>query len=305
MKSTPLTMVIVTFHNDFPLLHRLLESVDKFCIISQIKVIKIVLNDRFMYAQSLVDLVKEFTRLPIEIIPAQNLRPELEQFNWHSQQLFKCVVANCVDTDWYLLHDSKDFYVEPVNFDLECFTTDNRAIMKLDYRNHTTGGYFGCAPFSLAFKICHSVWKQDYQDNLAWHLPTYTPFFVKTEMMKNMVLELESITLGLFPYLFSISVYEDQFATEFFLYSAYCSRTNGLADYAEIAPNADPNSLRLAGYYNKIQQIKVIDVHFPPNPVSGEKFHHRGSTWVWRDNSWVNMLEITQGNAIVKNLFKN
>jgi hypothetical protein len=279
--SKQLTIVIVTYHGDFPLLERCLTSFEKYINLDQVKAIKIILNDLPIYTNALQSIINKYTNLKLELVSSATLEPVItEYFNWNTQQLFKLLACNVVDTEWYLIHDCKDYYVKHVDFFKDCFTDDGRAITKLDHTQYSDynrhGG--GFLPFNLAYEIACNVWGISRQDTAIWHLPTVTPFFVKTDTMKGMVRELKSMIRGFFPYLFNLAINEQRVATEFLLYSAYCFSKNQLADYADWSINT--------AYYSKLKQSKDLRIYFPPNPQENEKYFHNGQIWQFNEGTW-------------------
>lgn len=280
LKSNQITIVIVAYHNDFALLDRCLKSFEDHCDLDQIHSIKVILNDFPIYNQSLQELLNKYPALKLDMIPAFDLEPAITNFfNWTTQQLFKLIVCDRIETNWYIIHDCKDYYTEKVDLLTDCFTEDGRAVTKLDYTLYNTNKQgSGLIPFTLANEISCKVWGVDPSDSNWWHLPTTTPFFVKTEMMCAMVNELRSILKGFFPYLFSLEINEQRFVTEFLLYSAYCTRQNNLADYADRSEK--PN------YYNKLQQSKDLRITFPPNPKENQKICIEGTIWVYTNQIW-------------------
>jgi len=277
-----ITIVIVAYHGDFALLERCLTSIDKFCNLEQIKAIKVVLNDAPTYTKSIKDILDQFPNLKLELVSSYELEPVItEYFNWNTQQLFKLLISEYVDTEWYLIHDCKDYYTETVDFLTDCFTKDNQAITKLDHTQYSDamrhGG--GLLPFNLAHEIACKVWGIDASDTVRWHLPTTTPFFVKTSMMKNMVSELRGMLRGFFPYLFSLAINEQRFCTEFLLYSAYCMKQNGLSDYADKSQKSN--------YYNKLEQSKDLRIYFPAWPEEKQKHFASGKVWIYEQGQWL------------------
>lgn len=285
-ESKQLTIVIVAYHQDFALLNRCLTSIEKFCNFDQIHSIKVVLNDLPTYTKPLEEILNKFQNDKIELVKSQTLEPVItEYFNWNTQQLFKILISEIVETEWYLIHDCKDQYTGYVDFFKDCFTPDGRAIMKLDHTQYSDynkhGG--GFLPFNLAYEIACNVWKVSRQDTAIWHLPTTTPYFVKTKMMQEMVSDLRSMVRGFLPYLFNLAINEQRFATEFLLYSAYCFNKNQLADYVDWSVNKD--------YYSKFKQSKDLRVQFPPNPLPNEKCFHAGKIWQFMDGAWLPAVE--------------
>ena len=280
--SKQLTIAIVTYHQDFTLLERCLTSIKDYCNLDQIHSIKVVLNDLPTYIKPLSALLEKFPGMKLELVTSHTLEPVItEYFNWNTQQLFKILVSNIIETEWYLIHDCKDYYVDKVDFFEDCFTKDNRAYMKLDhtqyYDYNKHGG--GLLPFNLAHEIACKVWGHDPHDTTKWHLPTTTPFFVKTQMMKDMVEELRSTVRGFLPYLFNLAINEQRFCTEFLLFSAYCFKRNQLADYCDLSANRT--------YYQKINQSKDKRISFPACPTEHEKYFEGGNVWVYEQGQWL------------------
>jgi hypothetical protein len=260
---------------------RLLESIKKHCQVDQIASISVVLNDQAIYLTPVKKLLDQYPTLPITLIPSYDLEPVVtEYFNWNTQQLFKCLVSNKIDTEWFLIHDCKDYYTEDVDLLADCFTPEGKALMKLDHTQYSDynrhGG--GLLPFNLAHEIACNVWGVDSNDTAKWHLTTTTPFFVKTQMMRDMVSELKSMVRGFFPYLFNLAINEQRLSTEFLLYSAYCTKRNNLEDYSDWGRNFT--------YYRKIKQSKDLRVSFPDNPAMNQKYFDNGKIWHWTGKTW-------------------
>ena len=275
------TFAVIAYHQDFTLLDRLLHSVEMYCDINQIDSIKIVLNDPLVYLDNLNAILKKYLNLKIELILAHTLEPRINNgFGWNSQQLFKCLLSEHITTDWYIIHDCKDYYTQPVDLIKDAFTSDGKALMRIhqngDFKGLQNDG--GLAPFNLAHDIACNVWGVDNQDTVQWHLPTTTPFFVKTEMMQGMVNELRDMVRGFLPYLFNLSMNDQRFATEFLMYNAYCTARNNLDNYMDWSYNSD--------YYKKIGQSKDLRLNFPPNPQPNQKCFLNGTVYEWDGNIW-------------------
>lgn len=251
-RPTKITIAIITFHKDFMLLENLLSSIYKNWNPEEIDSIKLVLNDKKRYYTEFSALVEKNTHpnFKIDILYIDDLFPDLPEYvslDWHSQQLFKCLVSNHISTDWYIIHDCKDFYTAPVELSF-CFDEIGRATMHLDHTrynhryNHSSTSdnlsdghwaHWGFGPFVAAYHVGCEIFGVDPSDYKNFHLPFVTPFFVKTQLMKEMLAELKSTSKGLFPYLFSVSLDGQQFLTEFMAYNAYCAAKNHLGDYVD------------------------------------------------------------------------
>lgn len=241
-RPTSITIVVVTYHNDFTLLERFLNSVYEFWNPEQIDKIIIIFNDKIRYRPTFDALIKKYTKLKFKLqsIYPEDLEPKMEFFDWHSQQLLKCLISKEITTDWYLVNDCKDFYTRPVDMD-SMFDNQGKAIMQLDhqrYPNEPTvppgpSSYWTPGPFSLALSVSYEIFDLDPQDHKLIHFPTTTPFIIKTEIMQGMVSELKGMMKGFFHYLFSVYLDGQCLVTEFLLYSAYCYKTTNYRDYVD------------------------------------------------------------------------
>lgn len=281
MLPSKLTIAIIAYHGDLLLLHRLLTSIEKHCNLDQIDSIKIVMNDRPVHYPAIKRVTDNFLNLKIQLVTPFELEPRVNFFHWNSQQLYKCVIADIIDTEWYLIHDCKDFYTSNVDFFKECFNPEGKAITQLDHSTLNTQ-MTGPLPFSMSLEVSSTVWGVDFLEHKKWHLPTITPFFVKTEVMRSMTKELKSMMKGLFPFLFDIKIDHDRFTTEFFLFSAYCTARNNLTDYVDWSYNKS--------YYDKVSQSKDLRISFPNYPVKGQKFYSNGTMWIRDEMDWVELV---------------
>lgn len=281
LTTKKITIVVVAFKNDIHLLCRFLTSVKTYCVLDQLDVIKIIINDSYSHNKFFENIKSRFHELPIEIVPALDVDSRLTLYNWNTQQYLKLVSARLVNTEWYIIHDCKDHYTDHVDFFSECFTRDGKAIIKLDHTNylHNSRDTNGTGFFNLALDITNKIYNSS--SNTHWHLPTVTPFFVKTEVMMKMIDDLEVRLEGFFPVLFSISVNEERIFTEFLLYSAFCTNYNKLNDYVDISYGTT--------YYSKIKQDKSLRAEIIPiNPNLGQKFLLDNEIWSWDGHQWIN-----------------
>jgi hypothetical protein len=241
-KPEKITIAIITFHRDFTLLSNLLQSIYRNWNPNEIDSIKVVLNDKPIYYDIFNNTI-ERNRHPLFKLDKffhYQLEPRLHTLDWFSQQMFKCLISDHVDTDWFLINDCKDTYENKVCID-DCFDEHGRAIMHIDHTRKSIGGentsHWGFGPFSHAYNNSCSIFNVEPEDHKHIHLPYLTPFFVKTSMMKDMVAKLKSSTSGLggnfFPFLFSLHLDGQLFVTEFLLYNAYCISQNNLKDYID------------------------------------------------------------------------
>lgn len=242
-KPKKLTIVIITFHQDFALLSNLLQSIYENWNPNEIDSIKVVLNDSATYHEQFEQVIKNNTDPLFQInkVFHYELDPRMDILGWHSQQMFKCLISELIDTDWFLIHDCKDIYIDKVSID-DCFNDQGKAIMWIDHTipSHDDGNPNidqGLGPFVVAHTNSCNIFGIDPKEYAYIFLPFTTPFFIKTSMMKAMVSELKTRTSGLgsnfFSLLFSLHIYRNSFVTEFLLYNAYCISQNNLIDYVD------------------------------------------------------------------------
>ena len=261
-KPEKITIAVVTYHGDFLLLERFLQSVYAYWKPEQIDNICIVLNDRSIYIKEFKKLIKKNSdpRFNITTIQPYELEPRSEYFDWHSQQLFKCLIADVINTDWYIIHDCKDYYTQPVDIS-DAFDDSGRAIMHMNHIRYSSNDKVpvvpGCAwspgPFSVALKVSFEIFGLDYNDHKTYHFPTNTPFIVKTDIMKSMVAEMKGMLKGMFPFVFSATLDGQCLVTEFLLYGSYCYSKTKNKDYVDW----DVNHRK---FYIGIQQSKDLRI---------------------------------------------
>lgn len=264
-KITPvkiISMVVVTYHNDFKLLERFLKSVYDNWNPAEIDKICVILNDTAPYYREFDALIKRNTNKHFKLTAhyAHELEPKLDNFGWNSQQLLKCLSYTLVDTEWYIIHDCKDYYSEPLQI-IDVFNDQWQAIMKLDHTRRPNeprvpicpGASWVPGPFSLALKMSYTIFDLDYQDYRFVHFPSGTPFIVKTEIMKDMVVELKGMMRGFFHLLFSIFLDGQLFVTEFLLYGAYCNKKHKWNDYVDWSDDCKDRK-----FYNAVLQSKDL-----------------------------------------------
>lgn len=236
-----ITIVIVTFNKDFFLLVKLINSIYKNWSRKQLDSIKIILNDSIRYKDEFDKIVSSLrnNKFTIDVFYMYELEPRITYFDWHSQQMAKCLISKYIKTDWYLIHDCKDYYISSVSIE-DCFDEFGKATMPIDQARYNSveavpypTSHWGFGPFNLAYQHCCGLWGLDSRDHKQKHLPFLTPFFVKTENMSDMIDQIKDMFKDLFPYIFSLYLDGQVFVTEFLLYNAYCTSKNDLSDYVD------------------------------------------------------------------------
>lgn len=123
-----ISMVIPTYNRDLACLERLLDSMLTYWQIDQLSDVLIVLNDKEWVYPKLQAVATDpiYSLLPIRTMQAKELmdNPE-DEWGWSTQQHIKLKAADLFRTPWYIIHDSKDYYVDHVN--IQDFVVDDRA----------------------------------------------------------------------------------------------------------------------------------------------------------------------------------
>ena len=105
------TLAVVTCNQDLLLLRRLVNSIYQHWYHDDVQEIVVVYNDTdFNTAASWINnLAQEGIKL--RVIDCHNMWPTQTQHDWHSQQQLKLLISEYISTDWYIIHDSKDYYI--------------------------------------------------------------------------------------------------------------------------------------------------------------------------------------------------
>lgn len=265
MSKTPekITIAVVTYHEDFNLLKRFLDSVFAFWKKEQLDCIKVIFNDTIFYKKEFKDIITPYLNreIPVHVHYSDDLYPEMYKHDWCSQQFYKLIISEYIEQEWYIIHDCKDYYVEDVCIE-DIFTSNGRATMQLDYTRKpglqkelaSPVSIWTPGPFMFAFEQTCDMFGVDHRDYKSWHLPTTTPFLAKTDVVKDLVNEMTTKLGKLFPMMFSFHTDGQLVATEFLLYNAYVTSKDLLNKlYCDWFVNHKQ-------YFNKIKQSKDLRI---------------------------------------------
>jgi hypothetical protein len=260
-----ITIAVVTYHEDFKLLQRLLDSIFLFWKKDQIDCIKVIYHDKLIYKKEFMKIIKQYLKkeIPIEIYYANDLCPSIQRYDWCSQQYYKLIISKYIKQDWYIIHDCKDYYIDHVCIE-DIFSEDGKATMQLNFLRYSNfkstsnqvspSSIWTPGPFMFAFEQTCEMFEVDFTNYMSWHLPTTTPFIAKTEIVKELVSKMSKKLGTLFPKLFVLH-YDGQFvATEFLLYNAYVTSKN-LLNILYCDWNTNHRK-----YFNKIKQSKDLRI---------------------------------------------
>lgn len=144
--------------------------------------------------------------------------------DWTSQQAVKMLAAKLVTNATYLILDTKNHFIRPLTAQ-SMFSEDARLRMPL--------GHFH-VPYQPYFEAALSYFNAQVALPLPAALPTITPFLANTQIVCDMVVEMEIREKRPFIQIFT----DGKRYREFYLYLAYIlARKGGLEPYYENRPN--------------------------------------------------------------------
>jgi hypothetical protein len=194
-------LVTVTFSNDLALMKLQANSIDRF--IAQPCVHWVVIEDDvFSMEKWASELSPYYTRHTLKLLKNDLV---LDRIGWIRQQVLKLTIADKIDAEFYLILDSKVFFVRPV--DLDTFPLDegdDSLFDRVDILYEKWGEWLSHVERFTGKSIPNSFWR------------IYPPFRVKTSSVKNM---LHSTNV---PKLFSSPIVNQ---SEFLLYRFYSNAT--------------------------------------------------------------------------------
>jgi hypothetical protein len=110
-----ITLVVVTYRLDIALLERFITTAVQYWDKSQLQKILVIYNDTYEYFVKHQDFIKQLAPDLVDLRWCNTLWPEQDQYDWCSQQQLKLLAAEHVDTEWFIVHDSKDYYTKPTD----------------------------------------------------------------------------------------------------------------------------------------------------------------------------------------------
>lgn len=212
-----ITVVVVTYKQDYDLLDRQLASAEKYLPYEY--AYHIVVNDKKKYLQEVYDIVSKYPQRNITVTHRSELA-DIEDLNidgWASQQIFKLLVSNIIDSKYYLLLDSKDYYVD--HFDHNKYAKDGKLLLPSGSRELWTEEFINYSKNSC------QVIGADYQQFVENTIYNHPPFYIQTQYCRDMIDFLKDNDLDLLDLLAHKNPAETQ-CTEFYLYNAWCVKNN-------------------------------------------------------------------------------
>ena len=208
-------IVIVAYEKELNQLDLLLKSIVRYFNFSSLgEIFVITQEDGDRYKLFLESKYRNFP-IDIEFHTQEFLLGHVAyKSGWHLQQIIKLLAYKLVATDFYLVLDTKNFFVN--NVDINDFLFNGKALYKrFTERNHiglTMGEYFVKS---------YATFELDASSYLDKSMGPLTPFVFKRSLVEDMVkFLLEKFSKNSFTTVFM----EDVKGSEFYLYCAYCHR---------------------------------------------------------------------------------
>lgn len=252
-----ITLVVITFRNDFQLLDRLLASIYAYWDTKEVAEIIVVMNDKYEYMKPFNDLVDacEEPSIPIRRLWANELSPEMDQYDWYSQQFLKLLVSDLVNTDWFVIHDCKDYYKGHCN--LTYFFSDSCQAYGCVNLWKPNNMYTGPGIFEAEYTRAYRLWGMDFRNHKNFTLKYVTPFICRTQTIKDLVSDLRKKFQTVFDLLLFLQKDHKPLFTEFALISAYVTfKGQLLMDYTMTEPNYN-NYHYIASRSKDLRRIEV------------------------------------------------
>jgi hypothetical protein len=209
--AVDLSLVTVTFWNDFDLLDRQLTSIDEFLTPGYAH--NIILNDSIKHLAELNDILSQHTKHNYNVYHCEQIPGFINhKTGWFNQQICKLIVANVIASKYYLILDSKNYVVK--SFDPTTWIKDEKITMlKLE----------PLGDFVEWFKESCRLFDLEVDNNSAMN--AVTPFIMKTQYVQDLLSYLQSRDLKLTDVIGNHT--DSKFkCVEFYLYNLWLIYTN-------------------------------------------------------------------------------
>lgn len=211
-----ITFVVVTCLKDIKLFERFITSINEYWDSSTLQRLIVVVNEEKEYLPDFQQFKCSALTRWLTVEDVLGHIPKNNRLNgWHSQQQIKLVISKYVETEYFIIHDSKDFYV----------------------RNSTLSNYFDDRGLIKYHLTNDDTYRQEYKNAcelVGIELPNlklkhWTPVVVHTQTQNEMVKEyLDKLGPFLFNQLTFLYGQHGQLFTEFGLFNAYLSSKSKL-----------------------------------------------------------------------------
>ena len=195
--------------------------------------------------------------------------------NWFSQQIYKILVARCVEADHYLVLDGKNHFIRPVNYK-DYFNSERKPRLFKGYPGSMVKYYHRCLQYFGAV--------DPYADK-SEQLVTTTPYLLKKADVLDMVRHIEEKERTSFIQFFER--YKFTSISEFYLYSTYLILTKKIDNYRLTMYNFRSIMSNPTASYNIYEKIGVGTLNNPKIKIFGL---HRAAVLTMDDTYKQNLL---------------
>ena len=209
-----ISLVTITCKKDFKILERQLISLDSFCEPSFTH--NIILNDDLEHLPELISLVNNFKKFDYKIYNYSDfdLSHQWDNLDWYNQKILKLLCCKIIDTNFYLITDSKDYFTisfNPVDLISNGIAAQTRA--------QVTGG----GEFEQYYINSFELFDLNPDDYRNFTTDSHTPFIMETYYVKSLLTYLEEQNIKL-NHLLAPNL--DKNVTEFYLYIAWLEKNS-------------------------------------------------------------------------------
>jgi hypothetical protein len=230
MKSN-LDIVVVTFRQELDMLALQLRSIDLFAADDLIRAIFVVLNDRNDDVSRYLDKIQSILSLypkiddKVRLIPVETLIPAhtlIHENGWRSQQAIKLIMSAIVETEFYLVLDTKNHFVRPVQ--RQDFISDSGKPYT-HIHDYSRGSPAFLDHLRGAFEYFDAEMGQR---RITCGLPAITPMVLKKSLVVETIREVERRGMNFYEAFLSQESLQN--STELLLYYAYLTKSLGAID---------------------------------------------------------------------------
>jgi hypothetical protein len=161
--------------------------------------------------------------------------PEQESYSWYTQQQLKLLAADYINTSWYIIHDSKDYYKDHVNVDSFFDRTVGSCLLSPSRRFKDTWWAPG-GLLATQYKNAYNLFGIDIRDvNFALRTRVASVFPANTQTVRDLLEFLRAKFGIMFPWLLLLQMNDEPLFTEYALLSAwYASKGNTYEHYMPV-----------------------------------------------------------------------
>ncbi len=245
--------VTITYNNSIEMnLLKLQAYSMKYVDINFINKIIIIYNDTGYYDFSdIINCYPEELQNKVMIINAIDVIPNYDTSSWYNQQLCKLLIANIVESEYYLILDGKNHFIKYV--DQYDYFNSNKPILFVNNPGEMIDFYYNCLKY---FKIkCPYNFNKETGINI---FLTTTPFLMSKKDVLDMINLIEDRENMSFIDFFKS---KEETITEFYIYITYLIYTNKISNY----------TLRPSNYTSIMNNIFAVSNTFDKQEIKLNK----------------------------------